>query len=110
MPSPVACDSLLYIASENLLTCRDALSGEEIYKERVPGLVMIAASPIVIGDKLLLLDEEGRTAWVPVGPEFSVSEGGKLDDIFWATPAVAGTRLLLRGVDHLYCIGREGVK
>jgi hypothetical protein len=28
----------------------------------------------------------------------------KLDGMFWASPAVAGDRLLLRSVEHLYCI------
>jgi outer membrane protein assembly factor BamB len=106
MPSPVVADGLLYIASETLLTCRDASTGELLYKERVPELVTIAASPLVIGDKLLLLDEEGRAALVPLGPEFEVAGGGKLDDVFWSTPAVAGDALLLRGIERLYCVKR----
>lgn len=103
-PSPVSVDGLLYLVSENLLTCRDAASGEQIYKERVGDLVTVVASPIVIGDKLLLLDEEGRAAIVRVGPELELVGGGKLDDVFWSTPSVAGKSLLLRGVEKLYCI------
>lgn len=102
--SPVSVDGLLYLVSENLLTCRDGASGEQLYKERVGDLVTVVASPIVIGDKLLLLDEEGRAAFVQVGPEFELVGQGKLDDVFWSTPTVAGKALLLRGVDKLYCI------
>lgn len=105
-PSPVVVDGLLYIASETLLTCRDASTGEQIYKERVPDMVTIIASPIVVGDKLLLLDEEGRAAIVQAGPEFQLVGHGKLDDLFWSTPAVAGDALLLRGAERLYCIRR----
>ena len=104
MPSPVVADSLIYIAVENLLTCRDASTGEQLYKERVPDLVAIMASPIVIGDKLLLLDEEGHAAFVEVGPDFKVVGHGKLDDLFWSTPSCAGDALLLRGGAHLYCL------
>lgn len=104
MSSPVAADGLLYIAMENLLTCRDAESGEQLYKERVPGLVTIAASPIIVGDKLLLLDEEGHAAIVRVGPDFEVVGKGALEDVFWATPAVAGKALILRGAKSLYCV------
>ena len=104
MASPVAADGLLYLAMETLLTCRDASTGEQLYKERVPDLVTIAASPIVIGDKLLLLDEEGNAAIVQVGPDFDVVGRGKLDDMFWSTPSVAGNALLLRGVGQLYCV------
>jgi outer membrane protein assembly factor BamB len=104
MTTPVAADGLLYIPTENLLTCRETGTGEELYKERVPDLVAIMASPLVIGDKLLLLDEEGGAAFVRVGPEFEVVGRGKLDDLFWSTPSVAGDSLLLRGAKSLYCV------
>jgi len=104
MGSPVSVDGLLYLTGENLLTCRDASTGEQIYKERVPGLVLIAASPIVVGDKLVLLDEEGHAAIVQVGPDFEVVGKGALEDTFWSTPSVAGNALLLRGVKNLYCV------
>ena len=104
MSSPVAADGLLFVVMGNLLTCRDAESGEQLYEERVPGLVTIAASPIIVGDKLLLLDEEGHAAIVPVGPDFELIGKGALDDVFWSTPAVAGDALLLRGAKSLYCV------
>lgn len=105
MPSPVASGGLLYVASENVLACRDAATGELVYKERVPGLVTIAASPIVVGDRVLLLDEEGHATFVPVGREFRTEGGGALEGLFWATPSVAGDALLLRSSDRLTCLG-----
>lgn len=104
MPSPVAAEGLLYIAMQDLLTCRDAATGEELYEERVAGLTQIAASPIVVGERLLLLDEDGHAAWVPLGPEFEPSEAGTLEDLFWCTPVAAGDALLLRGRETVYCI------
>lgn len=105
MPSPAGGDGLLYIASENLLTCRDASTGEELYKERAGELVTIAASPVLIGDTLLLVDEEGRAILVQSGPDFEIVGRGKLDDgLFWSTPTIAGGALLLRGSAHLYCV------
>jgi outer membrane protein assembly factor BamB len=106
LPSPVVADGLLYIATENLLACRDAATGELVYKERVPELVTVIASPIAVGDKLVLLDEAGGAAVVQVGPEFELAGRGRLDDLFWSTPSVAGDALLLRGVEHLYCLRR----
>jgi outer membrane protein assembly factor BamB len=104
MPSPVAADGLLYVTEENLLTCRDASTGDQVYKERVPGLVTISASPILIGDQVLVLDEEGNAALVQAGPDFEVVGKGKIDDMFWTTPSVAGDALLMRGVKALYCV------
>ncbi|HEX6884422.1 MAG TPA: PQQ-binding-like beta-propeller repeat protein [Planctomycetota bacterium] len=104
MSTPVAAEGLFYLVNENLLTCRDAASGEELYEERLEGLVTVAASPLVVGGHVLLLDEEGEAVLVPLGPEFEIAGRGKLDDLFWATPAVAGDALLLRGVAGLYCV------
>jgi hypothetical protein len=50
------------------------------------------------------LDEGGQTFVVQAGPEFKVIARNKLDEMFWSSPAVSGGALLLRGVDHLYCI------
>lgn len=104
MPSPVVVDAFLYIVEDTFLTCRDAGTGDELYKERLPDMVTVAASPIVVGDKLVLLDEEGRGALVQVGPTLEIVGRGKLDDVFWSTPSVAGDALLFRGIEHLYCV------
>jgi outer membrane protein assembly factor BamB len=104
MASPVAADGLLYVTSDSILMCRDAASGELLYKERVGELSTIAASPVIVGDKLVLIDEEGKSAVVRVGPELEILGQGKLDDMFWSSPAVAGDALLLRGAEKLYCV------
>ena len=104
MPSPVSAGGLLYLIQDDLLTCRDAASGEELYEERVPSLTAMAGSPIVVGEQLLLVDEDGNAVWVPVGPDFEPSTAGRIEDLFWSTPVVAGDALLLRGRETVYCI------
>jgi len=108
MPSPVVADGLIYVLVEGILSCRDAASGELLYRERVGDLATIAASPLVVGENLLVLDEAGRAVLVRLGPDFEVVGGGQLEDVFWATPGVAGDALLLRGVDALYCVRQGG--
>lgn len=51
---------------------------------------------------MLVLDEVGSAAIVKTGPKFKVVGSGKLDDTFWASPAIANRDLYLRGVDDLY--------
>ncbi len=104
MPSPVSSGDYLYVVDKNILKCYEAQTGKRLYQSRVPTLTMVAASPIVIGDKLLILDEAGNAALVKVGPEFEVIGGGKLDDVFWSTPAVGDGALYFRGADALYCV------
>jgi hypothetical protein len=39
------------------------------------------------------------------GPKLQIVATNKLDaETFWSSAAVIGENLLLRGVDHLYCI------
>lgn len=104
MASPVSSGSLVYVAEKNILRCYDAVSGERIYQKRVPSIEMVNASPIIAGQFLLLLDENGRSAMVRLGREFEVAGGGKIDDTFWATPALDENSIYLRGVKKLYCV------
>jgi len=104
MASAVVAGDLLYVPDGSILNCYDAQTGERIYRERLPEGHDVVASPLLFDDKLLLLDEEGNGFVVQTGREFKVLASNKLEDVFWASPAVAGESLLLRGVDRLYCI------
>jgi hypothetical protein len=64
----------------------------------------LIACPIASGDQVLLLDESGSAAIIKAGSTFEVVGAGKLDDVFWASPAFAGGDLYLRGADYLYCV------
>ena len=104
MASPVSSGKYVYTNDNNILKCFDAATGERLYQTRIPGLDMLAASPLLIGDRLLLLDENGKGCLVNAGPEFQVVGRGSLPDTFWATPAVKGGAMYFRGVDWIYCV------
>ena len=104
MSSPVCGGGLVYTTDKSILKCFDARTGERLYQSRLPGLKMIAASPLIIGDKLLLLDEDGKACVVRVGREFEVLGKSEIDDVFWSTPAAADGSIYLRGVKKLYCV------
>ena len=104
MSSPVTNGKFLYVVDSNILRCYDALTGERLYQERIPKSGSVAASPLIIGNQLLILDEDGKSSLVSLGPEFEIVGGGKIDDTFWSTPAVANGSIYLRGIKFLYCI------
>ena len=104
MPSPVSTGTSVYVVDKNILKCYDSTTGERVYQERLPSISMVAASPIVIGEKLLVLDESGEAKLIKTGPSFEIVGGGKLDDVFWSTPAIGHDSIYLRGVNALYCI------
>ncbi len=104
MPSPVASDGFVFAVHDTFLACHAADTGRQVYKERLPGLGAVIASPIVADGKLLVLGESGAALVLRVGPRFEILGRSKLDDLFWASPAVTPESLLLRGAQHLYCV------
>lgn len=104
MASPVSDGQFVYVVEDNILRCYDAANGERAYQTRIPNLGKVAASPLLVGQQLLILDESGRAALVKTGKEFEVVGEGNLNDTFWSTPAVSNGALFLRGVQNLYCI------
>ena len=104
MASPVSTGEYIYSTESNILKCFDANTGERLYQTRLPGLDLVAASPLLVGDKLLLIDENGKSCWVKSGPEFEVVGSGELPDTFWSTPAVANGLIIFRGVESVYCV------
>jgi outer membrane protein assembly factor BamB len=107
MASPLAAGELVYILNNNRLTCYEAKSGAEKYKEQIAGLKTIAASPVLADGKLYVLDEAGKMAVVKAGLDFEVLHTNAIDDLFWTSPTPAGDKLLLRGVKGLYCVGKK---
>jgi outer membrane protein assembly factor BamB len=107
--SPVVYQGHLYLLRQNgMLACYDAKTGKEVYRQRLPGAGAFWASPLAGDGKLFCLDERGTTYVVQAGPKFKVLGKNTINDMFWATPAVAGGAVFLRGVDHLYCVQAKG--
>jgi outer membrane protein assembly factor BamB len=108
--SPLLYDGYLYILEERggILSCYDAQTGKQVYKQRLPGARGFTSSPCACDGKLYCLDDGGTTFVVQAGPEFKVLGKNTIDETCWATPAVAGGTLLVRTVDHVYCIKEGG--
>ncbi len=105
LASPLVCGGHLYVLGARSLSCYDARTGEPRYvKERLPGARNCTASPWAYDGKVFCLDEDGQTFVVRAGPAFQLLGKNRLDEMCWATPAVCGGALFLRGVEHLYCI------
>lgn len=105
MPSPLVAGGHVYTLNSSVIACHDAATGEPRYKERLAKLGSIAASPVAVDDKLVVVGETGHAVVLALGPEFRVLGTPQLDDVFWSSPAVAEGQLLLRGIDALYCVG-----
>lgn len=105
--SPLLTDDCLYLVEQQsgIVRCLDAQTGKQHYRQRLPGVAGVTASPWESSGKRFFLDQGGQTFVLAAGPELKVLAKNRLDDpMFWSSPAVAGDALLLRGIDHLYCI------
>ncbi len=106
--SPLLYNGCLYMLDQQRgqVRCYDAKTGKENYMQRIEGAKGFTSSPWASDGKVFCLDETGLTVVLKAGPEFEVLATNSLDETFWSSVAVAGENLLLRGVDHLYCIAK----
>lgn len=105
--SPLLFADCLYMLEQNqgILRCYNALTGKLHYQTRMPQATGATASPCAAGGRIYCLDEVGKTFVFESGPEFKLVATNALDeDMFWASPAFAGDCLILRSLQHLYCI------
>ncbi len=107
MSSPVSSGDYLYVPAENILRCYNAATGELVYQNRLPDMKLVAACPLLINDQILIIDEAGTAALVKTGPEFRLTGGGTLNELVWATPAIAHNSLYIRTAKSLYCIRNQ---
>ena len=71
----------------------------------MPTPASFTASLVAFDGKLLLLSEDGDGFVIKAGPKHEVLATNTLGEPVFASPAIAGGRLYIRGLNHLYCIG-----
>jgi outer membrane protein assembly factor BamB len=105
-PSPILANDLIFMAGEQgIMTCIAAKSGEFVWQKRVGG--SFTASPICSAGRIYFFSEAGETLVIEAAREFKLLATNKLAQGCMASPAVHGNRLLVRTMDHLYCLGGE---
>ena len=107
--TPVAKDGKVYIVSfKGKVWCLDVLTGEVLWQTKLPGgKGMFYSSPIIAGNKLYIGREEGAFYVCELTQAgMQVVNQTKFEDYFVATPVLVRDRILLRGEENLYCIGK----
>jgi outer membrane protein assembly factor BamB len=105
--SPVLHDNKLYVLTDNgLLSAFNATTGEPHFAQvRLPKPYNFKASPVGANGKLYLATEDGDVVVLKMGEKFEVIATNTLSDqVFIATPVIAGGDLFLRGKDKLFCV------
>ncbi len=105
MPTNLVYGDYLYnLRMNGNLTCFDALSGAEIYKEQIPDAMGITASGIASGGKLYYSLEQGDVIVIKAGSEFELLSRNPMNDVLMATPAISGNTLFFRTTKQLIAV------
>lgn len=114
VPTPVLHEGHLYVVNDGgFALCMEAKTGRDVYRERVMegggrgrGGKPFYASPVLIGDKLYAVSRRNGTFILAAKPSYErIATIPPLDDSQMnATPAVVGSKLILRSEKAVYCV------
>jgi outer membrane protein assembly factor BamB len=105
VPTPVAKGELLFLwADKGIVTCASATNGETFWSERIGGNV--STSPVIAGDKLIGIDEEGTVTILSASRSFQELGKVKLGEMTRSTPLLAEDYILIRTDSKLICVGK----
>lgn len=109
VPTPAALGKRFYnLNDKGEVSCHDVATGKTLWS----GLLEkhrrnFSASPVLADGKLYCTREDGKTFVLAAGDEFKVLAANELtEEMVVATPVLVDGVILIRGLEHLYCIGQ----
>jgi outer membrane protein assembly factor BamB len=104
VPTMVAAGDLLFLWGDGgIVTCVDARTRRELWRQRVGGTFY--ASPLRIGDRIFGISTTGEVVVLAAAPKFQELARNQLGDDTHATPAIAEGKLFARTQTKLMSIG-----
>ncbi len=106
VPSPILVGSHLYLMTDTgIITCLDALTGAVVYEGgRPPVPATFTASLVAYADRLLATSEDGDTFVIKAGPAHEILKTNSIGEPVYASLALAGGSIYIRGESHLYAV------
>jgi len=105
VPSPVAYKDLLFVVtSYGVVVCHNAKTGEKYWEHEFSN--GFYASPILVEDKIYLIDRDGIMHIYKASKEFELISEPALGEGAVSSPAFADGQVFVRTEDHLFCIGK----
>jgi len=98
MQTPLVYGDYLYSCRDNgVLTCWEAKTGTQMYKQRLAGgRTGFTASPVAGDGKIYFTSEEGSIFTIKAGPEFEQLAESNAGDVCMATPAICDGVIYIR--------------
>lgn len=110
MQTPVVYGDLAYFCNDaGILSCYDARTGEEVYRQRLgSGRSGFSASAVAGDDKLYFTSEDGLCYVVKAGEEFELLSYNDLVETAMATPAISEGVIFFRTRSKLVAVDGVG--
>jgi len=103
VPTPLIYKGRLFVWGDGgILSCRDAETGKEIYRERVEGSFF--SSPVITDGKIYCASRDGEIICVAAEGPFKILGKSRLQSGVNASPAIANNRLFIRTNTHLFSV------
>jgi outer membrane protein assembly factor BamB len=107
MPTPILYGDYFYTCSNaGVVTCYQATTGKEVYKERIGG-ASYTASPVAADGRLYFISEQGEVRVAQAGPKFELLAVNELGDNCLASPAISNGSLFIRSQHFLWAVGSK---
>jgi len=105
----LASDRLYFLRANNgQLNCLNTADGSANYTlEKLEGSGTVYASPVGAQDRLYVGSESGTTYVIKEGEKFAIISTNHLNDGNFASFAIVGNELFIRGFQYLYCISEK---
>jgi outer membrane protein assembly factor BamB len=103
VPSPVVVNGFLIVPDDRgTVNCFAAGSGERLWQERLGS--HFSTSLVTAGGLVYLVADDGLTKVIRPGPKLEVVAENPLGEYCYASPAISGGRIYVRGEKHLFCM------
>jgi outer membrane protein assembly factor BamB len=105
--SPLATEKYVIMASSGgTVTCLDAATGKKLWEHDYEDAGFYA-SPVLVGDRVYLMDKRGVTFVLQLGNDFKQLAENPLGEKATCTPAIPEGRIYFRSDKNLYCVGKD---
>lgn len=102
--APILVGDVVYYSGDGPFTAVDAKSGKQLYREQLTKAIH-RANLVAADGKIYVTAINGATDVVAAGREFKKLATNSVPDTVYASPAIAGGRVYIRGFEHLWAIG-----
>jgi outer membrane protein assembly factor BamB len=107
MQTPIVAGDLLFCCTDGgIVTCFDARTGTNYFRERL-GSSGFTASPVLSGGRLYFTGEEGAVKVINAAKEFKLLASNELGAQSMATPAVHDGMIVFRTRKGLIAVGEK---